>query len=144
MSKFEIYASKGISLNKLQSINKSIYVLFCVVFPFLALAGLIIWMAVIVFLVVLARRINKTMVKHGELQLGVNGIVKNIGDLIQLYPYDEIQEIKVRKHLRNIFYMNNNDGSKTYLIAFKTVNNKIERFVVSSQSIDKPENEVNV
>jgi hypothetical protein len=155
MSKFEIITSKGKSLHKLSQLNKIIYITICLIFPVLALAGpvatklgygdnvisttLLIWIIVVSALVVLAQKINKSIVKHGELNLGTSYISKNIGGIIQQYSYHELSEIKIRKHIRSILYLINNDGSKTYLVTLKKQNNETEKLVVSSQSIDKPD-----
>ncbi len=154
MSKFEILKSKGKSLYTLAVLNKLIYILFCLIFPVLALTGpivtrlgygdniivitLILWIIIMTGLVVLARIINNNVVKHGELLLTGKGFKKSISGLTEFITYDEIKEIKIRKHIRNIFYSSNNDSSKTYLVTIIT-DTKTERFVTSSQSCDYPD-----
>lgn len=100
---------------------------------------LILWLIAIVSLVIFARIINKNIIKHGEIILTANGITKSISGITEQFSYDEIKEIKIRKHIRNIFYATNNDGSKTYLVSLTTSNNKTERFITSSQSYDYPD-----
>lgn len=155
MSKFHIYTSKRKSLHGLAIINKSIYVLFCLIFPVLALAGpvatklgygddvilttLILWLIAIVGLIIFARTINKNIIRHGEIILTTSGITKSISGITEQFSYYDIKEIKIRKHIRNIFYAPNNDGSKTYLVTVTTIDNRTEIFVTSSQSYNSPD-----
>ena len=69
----------------------------------------------------------------------VNGIQKNIGGVIETYNFDGIKEIEIQSHMTQIFFSNNNSGSATYLITMKQEVEKDEQFVVSAESIDKPQ-----
>lgn len=155
MSKFELYKSKGKSLQQLGLINKIIYFLIAAIYPFFGFSGtifkrlnladfvlyivLIIWGILIISLIIYSRYINKHLEKLGDLTINLNGITKSISGLVTRFEYDKIKEINVKKHIRNIFFPSNTDGSKTYLVSIIGDDEKKEKFVISSQSIDKPE-----
>jgi hypothetical protein len=153
MSTFIVYKSKRWSLKKTGNINKFLYGLlffFLIIANwapkylseitsinslYLSLTGVLL----IVCLVIFARKINKTLEKLGEIKISKGGITKSILGFHQDYQFEDINEIKVENHIRSMFAASNQDQAETYLVTMKYTPNKKESFVVSSESIDKPE-----
>jgi len=155
MSKFIIYSSKDRSLEKLGNRNK---ILFWLIFLVFSLAGAIIpltedfftnnfgnlifisYLGLIVLLVLFAILFSKKLKKIGEIEFTKSGAIKRIGDFIETWNYDSVKKISVTKHMKEIFSLTNHERSKTYLLSTEFSNdNKIERIVLGSQSVDKPE-----
>lgn len=154
MSKFAIYRSKGFSLQKIAIINLTFNLFYALLLPLIGFAGilsnklhindtvilgsLILWIVVIIILNLLARKINKQLEQFGELQITNSGITKTIAGITEKFDFDTIKEIELKRHIRTFFFPSNASGIKTYLAAIITKNSSMERFVVSSQSIDIP------
>ena len=94
---------------------------------------------VIIFLIFYSRYINQNIYSIGNIEITRKGIIKSIGGFVNIYHYREINEIHVKKHVRSVLFPLNAEGSKTYIMTI--INNDLqnERFIVSSQSTDKPE-----
>jgi len=153
MSKFKIYTSKGISFKRIERLNKAFYYSSAII----PLAGTLVfigdklnmpnyvpiiiialWLITIVSLIIFSRFVNKSLDNIGYLSLSVNNIKKIIGDLVTNRNFEEISEIKINRHLVNLFFSPNPDGSTTYLLSILDKNEKTELLVISSQSEDKP------
>lgn len=155
MSKFEVLKSGKISLYKIGLINKLIYALVVMIFPFLGFSWAIIdrlnisddffiglialWLIIFIGLIIFSRTVNMKLEKLGELDVTLNGIKKTISGFETFFDYDRIREVKVRNHIKSIFFPANKDRAKAYLVTIITDDLTSERFVVSSQSSSTPE-----
>ena len=155
MSKFEILKSGKVSLYKIGLINNMIYVLLVMIFPVLGFSWAIIerlnisddlfiilialWLIIFIGLIIYSRSINMKLEKLGELDVTLNGIIKTISGLETYFGYDRIREVKVRDHIKSIFFPANKDRAKAYLVTIITDDSTSERLVVSSQSSSSPE-----
>ena len=155
MSKFEILKSGKVSLYKIGLINKLIYALVVMIFPFLGFSWALIdrlnisddffitlialWLIIFIGLIIYSRSINMKLEKLGELDVTLNGIKKTISGFETFFDYGRIREVKVRDHIKSIFFPANKDRAKAYLVTIITDDLTSERFVVSSQSSSSPE-----
>ncbi len=155
MNKFQVLKSKNVSLYKIGIINKLIYALVVMILPFLAFSlaiierlnisddlfiGLIaLWLVVFLGLIIVSRTINMKFEKLGELVVTLNGIKKTISGFETYFDYNRIREVKVRDHIKSIFFPVNRDRAEAYLVTIITDDLTVEKFVVSSQSTSIPE-----
>lgn len=155
MSKFRIYTSKRISFKRIEQLNRALYISstilplagilivvgdklnFSIYFP---IAVLVLWALVVIALIFFSRFVRKSLKSIGYLNVSANNMQKKIGDFSTSKKYEELKEIKIKKHLGSLLFTSNQDGSKTYLLSIRDKNNETEQLVISSQSDDWPEN----
>lgn len=106
--------------------------------PVLLLSIISFWVISLIFLIFYSRYINKTLEKHGDLVVTLNGIKKSIAGIESIFDYKQIKEILIKEHIRSIFFPENKDGSKTYVVSITDKHNEEEVFVISSQSVSNP------
>ncbi len=97
------------------------------------------WLIIFIGLIIYSRIINMKLEKLGELDVTLNGIKKTISGFETFFDYDRIREVKVRDHIKSIFFPANRDRAKAYLVTIISDDLTGERFVVSSQSSSIPE-----
>lgn len=138
------------SLFQIGILDKIIYSLLVVFFPVAALSNtfisklnisdevfyiiLGIWLVCIIILSLYNRYIRRNLVKHGELNININGIAKNIGGIKTYTDYEEISVIYVKDFIRSIFFSSSKYGIKAYLVKLIKKDKIIEEFVISSRS----------
>jgi hypothetical protein len=83
--------------------------------------------------------LHKKLSNAGEVIISQKNISKYKDGIVTTIDYDNINEVDVDIYTRKIFFPANYDGSKTYLVRIIYKDQKDENFVISSQSIDKPE-----
>jgi ABC-type multidrug transport system fused ATPase/permease subunit len=154
MSQYILYKSKKKSLQQIGLIDRVISGLVSYVLPVLLFAGILfrwadtspvlflvtlsVWVISIIILIFYSRYINKSLEKHGDLVVTLNGIKKSIAGIESIFDYRQIKEIKIKDHIRSIFFPENKDGSRTYVVSITQNNSDEEVFVISSQSVDNP------
>lgn len=99
---------------------------------------IIVWLIFLVFIILFLSYTRKVLFKGGNIKITRQYISKSIGELSQIYHYNEIGNISIEKHLSSGFISKSNDGAKTYLVTLSSINGLTDRFIVSAQSTDKP------
>ncbi len=154
MSQFILYKSRRKPLSQIGSVDRLIYILTATVIPILIFSGIIIdqlnitgsvlifavslWVFMIIALVIYSRYINRSLEKLGDLEVTLKGIRKTIGGFETYFDYEQIKEINIKDHIRSIFFPENKDASKTYVVSITGKDSVKEMFVISSQSVNKP------
>jgi ABC-type multidrug transport system fused ATPase/permease subunit len=154
MSQYILYKSRKKSLQQIGLIDRIISGLVTFALPVLILAGTLsnwadksgvlwlviasFWVISVIILIFYSRYVNKSLEKHGELVVNLNGIKKTIAGIESVFDYTHIKEISIKDHIRSIFFPENKDGSKTYVVSITKTNSEEEVFVISSQSVDNP------
>jgi len=98
---------------------------------------LALWTSIICLLIIFSRYTGKHLEKLGDLSINMDCITKSICGFNSYFQFDQIREINIKKHTRDIFFPSSVDGCKTYLVTISD-KEKVEKFIVSSQSLDKP------
>lgn len=153
MSKFTIYKSRNENLKEIGIFNRFFHKFFVTGLPVLAFLSVIlrglktemVFIIVIVLWVLSAFvltfyfwHIKKNLQKLGEVEVTLNGIKKSIGGFDKWFDFGDISEISIEQHISSIFFPDNYDSSRTYLVTIKCKDQSEERFVVSSQSDGRP------
>jgi ABC-type multidrug transport system fused ATPase/permease subunit len=152
MNQYILYKSRKKSLQQIGFIDRTISVLVSFALPVLIFVATLIrnrspvillviislWVISLIFLIFYSRYINKTLEKHGDLVVTLNGIKKSIAGIESVFDYNQIKEINIKEHIRSIFFPENKDGSKTYVVSISKKNSEEEIFVISSQSVGNP------
>jgi len=155
MSSFSIYKSSKYSFKEIGKLSKLHYYLLIILWIITGvLAPLFLdykfsdiahYIFLLTFLLVFTsmafytQHIKKNIEIIGDLKVTKSCLIKSIGGLVKRYYYDDIETIKVDKHLRSVFGPLNNDGTETYRLKISHKNGNVEIFIVSSQSCSKPE-----
>ena len=154
MSQFILYKSRKKSLRQIGLIDRVVYFLATIALPVLAVSGILIrelgvlmtiwfiiaalWGLFLITLVFYSRYVNKSLEKLGDVEVTLNGIKKSISGIETVFDYKQIRKIRIKDHIRSIFFPENKDGSKTYVVSITDKNNEEEVFVISSQSVSHP------
>lgn len=154
MSKFAIYKSKGHSFDTIAAINIVIVIILSASWLLLTTitstiesektrslvsSGLLfIWLGAVLFLILYNRYLKRAFQLLGEITITRQTIVKSIGGIVSNFDYSEIAEVRVKRVFNSFFLPGNKDSSKYYLVAITKKDLSTERFVITSQSIDKP------
>lgn len=101
------------------------------------MGAVFLWILSIIALGGYSRYINRNLEKLGELEVTLNKIKKTIGGFETFFDYKQIKEIDIKDHIKSIFFPENKDSSKTYLVSITWKDSGKELFVISSQSVDK-------
>lgn len=155
MSKFAIYKSTKASFRSIRVINRSLFIAIIILWllmttvftgeyegSFMKVIDILI---PILFFLVLGSVITfslytkRSVVVIGEITVSLTNIQKSVGGLSWVYDLADIEELNIRKQTMALLLAGNRDSSRTYLVTLKSKNGTKERFVISSQSIDKPE-----
>ena len=154
MSTFKIYSTKDNNAKDLGIRNKLNFRIILILLP---LIGIIIELTSkifhyqlnttfwIIYIVLILIVIGYSLILINRLkQIGIisfyeNNITKKIGDLSEQWDYNSIKGFFIDTHIRDLFFQKNKLGIRTHFLEVYFDNNKSQRLVVSSISIDKPE-----
>lgn len=75
----------------------------------------------------------------GELTITTSMIKKSINGQDENFEFQKIENLKIERLLRKIFFPSNKDSSQAYLVTLDYEGRNPDKFAISSQSEDKPE-----
>ena len=76
--------------------------------------------------------------EHGIFKVTITGHKKEIGSLVQIYNYTDIERITIKQHIKYGGFAKSVSGYKTYVLKVYMTNSAVETFVLASELQTKP------